>query len=93
MLTNISASLFFIVILQKLFTEIASFRSSEMSIVPIIQSLDQLKTMYKNGWATFVDVCDSFLFLGGNEKETTSYLSQRADKHKHIYTQSKYFQQ
>lgn len=59
---------------------LASFRSREMSIVPILQSLDQLKTMYKNGWGTFVDVCDSFLFLGGNEKETTSYLSQRADK-------------
>ncbi|MFK4926710.1 VirD4-like conjugal transfer protein, CD1115 family [Lactococcus garvieae] len=59
---------------------LASFRSREMSFMLILQSLDQLKTMYKHGWATLIDVCDSFLFLGGNEKETTNYLSQRAGK-------------
>lgn len=59
---------------------LATFRSREMSIVIILQALDQLKTMYKYGWATLVNSCDSFLFLGGDEKETTEYLSKRAGK-------------
>lgn len=59
---------------------LATFRSREMSIVIVLQALDQLKTMYKNGWATLVNTCDSFLFLGGDEKETTEYLSKRAGK-------------
>jgi type IV secretion system protein VirD4 len=59
---------------------LATFRSREMSIVLVLQALDQLKTMYKYGWATLVNTCDSFLFLGGDEKETTEYLSKRAGK-------------
>ncbi|SJZ45630.1 type IV secretion system protein VirD4 [Pilibacter termitis] len=59
---------------------LATFRSREMSIVIVLQALDQIKTMYRNGWATILNTCDSFLFLGGDEKETTSYLSQRAGK-------------
>jgi type IV secretion system protein VirD4 len=59
---------------------LATFRSREMSVVIVLQALDQIKTMYRNGWATIVNLCDSFLFLGGDEKETTQYLSQRAGK-------------
>lgn len=59
---------------------LSTFRSREMSIVIVLQALDQLKTMYRNGWATLVNTCDSFLFLGGDEKETTEYLSKRAGK-------------
>lgn len=59
---------------------LATFRSREMSIVIVLQALDQLKTMYRHGWSTIVDTCDSFLFLGGNDAETTKYLSVRAGK-------------
>ncbi len=59
---------------------LATFRSREMSIVIILQALAQLKAMYKTGWETLLNTCDSLLFLGGDEKETTSYLSQRAGK-------------
>lgn len=59
---------------------LATFRSREMSIVIVLQALDQLKTMYSKGWATLINTCDSFLFLGGDEKETTEYLSKRAGK-------------
>lgn len=59
---------------------LATFRSREMSIVIILQALAQLKAMYKNGWETLLNSCDSLLFLGGDEKETTAYLSQRAGK-------------
>lgn len=59
---------------------LATFRSRKMSIVLVLQALDQLKTMYPKGWATLVNTCDTLLFLGGDEKETTEYLSKRAGK-------------
>ncbi|CUW15295.1 TrsK-like protein [Leuconostoc inhae] len=59
---------------------LATFRSREMSVVIILQALDQLKTMYKNGWASMVNLADTLLFLGGDEKETVEYLSKRAGK-------------
>lgn len=59
---------------------LATFRSREMSIVLVLQALDQLKTMYPKGWATLINTCDTLLFLGGDEKETTEYLSKRAGK-------------
>ncbi|CAK1228101.1 VirD4-like conjugal transfer protein, CD1115 family [Fructobacillus evanidus] len=58
----------------------ATLRSREMSIVIILQALDQLKTMYNKGWASLLATADTLLFLGGNEKETTEYLSQRSGK-------------
>lgn len=59
---------------------LATFRSRNMSIVIILQSLDQLKTMYQHGWASIVNNCASLLFLGGEEEETVKYLSKRAGK-------------
>ena len=32
--------------------------------------------MYKDDWETIVGNCDSLLFLGGNEKSTTEYISK-----------------
>ncbi len=58
----------------------ATFRSRNMSITAVLQALDQLKTMYPKGWATLVNTCDSLLFLGGDEKDTTDYLSKRIGK-------------
>lgn len=59
---------------------LATFRSREMSLSIIVQALDQVKTMYKNGWASIVNNCASLLFLGGEEESTVKYLSARADK-------------
>lgn len=58
----------------------ATLRSRNMSIILFLQALDQLKKMYKYGWATILNTCDTVLFLGGDEAETTKYLSQRAGK-------------
>jgi type IV secretion system protein VirD4 len=56
------------------------FRSREMSVVVVLQALDQLKTMYKDGWKTILNLCDSVLYLGGDEEDTLAYLSKRAGK-------------
>lgn len=59
---------------------LGSFRSREMSIVMVLQAMNQLEAMYKNTWKTLVNTCDSLLFLGGDEEDTTRYLSKRAGK-------------
>lgn len=59
---------------------LATFRSRNMSIVIVLQALDQLKGMYKNSWASIVTTCASLLFLGGEEEATMKYLSTRAGK-------------
>ena len=59
---------------------LATFRSRNMSIIIILQALAQLKAMYKDEWASMLNNCASLLFLGGDEKETTKYLSERAGK-------------
>ena len=59
---------------------LATFRSRNMSIIIILQALAQLKAMYKDDWASMLNNCASLLFLGGDEKETTKYLSERVGK-------------
>ena len=59
---------------------LATLRSRNMSIIIILQALAQLKAMYKDDWASMLNNCASLLFLGGDEKETTKYLSERAGK-------------
>lgn len=55
---------------------IAVIRSRGISVSIVIQNLAQLKSHYKDDWETIVGNCDSLLFLGGNEKSTTEYLSK-----------------
>ncbi|EAE3637229.1 type IV secretory system conjugative DNA transfer family protein, partial [Listeria monocytogenes] len=59
---------------------LGTFRSREMSIVMVLQAMNQLQAMYKSTWKTLVNTCDSLLFLGGDEEDTTKYLSKRAGK-------------
>ena len=59
---------------------LGTFRSRNMSIVIILQALNQLKKMYEKGWASIVTLCASLLFLGGEEEDTMKYLSKRAGK-------------
>ena len=55
---------------------IATIRSREMSASIVVQTLSQLKAIYKDNMDTIVGNCDSQLFLGGNEKFTLEYVSK-----------------
>ena len=59
---------------------IATIRSRKVSVSIILQTIAQLKTMYKDSWETIVGNCDSVLFLGGNEQSTTEWLSKLLGK-------------
>lgn len=56
--------------------KIAVMRSRGISTAIIMQNYSQGKAMYKDDWETIVGNCDSLLFLGGNEKSTTEYISK-----------------
>lgn len=55
---------------------LAYARSFGIGIVPILQSLEQIKNMYKDEWGVIVDNCNELLYLGSiTHKDTLEYMS------------------
>ena len=59
---------------------IATIRSREISASIILQSMSQLKSIYKDNADTVLGNCDTLLFLGGKEKTTLKDISETLDK-------------
>jgi len=60
---------------------LAYARSFGIGIVPILQSLEQIKTMYKDEWGVVVDNCSARLFLGSiSHMDTLEYMSKMLGK-------------
>ncbi|MDY6228817.1 MAG: type IV secretory system conjugative DNA transfer family protein [Clostridium sp.] len=59
---------------------IATVRSREISMVPIVQNMAQIKGLYKEQAGTIVGNCDTTLFLGSGEEETQKSISNRIGK-------------
>ncbi len=60
---------------------LGTMRSRNIFCSIILQNLAQIKAMYKDGaWESLVGLCDSLLYLGGNEKETHKYISELLGK-------------
>ncbi|MCL2574898.1 MAG: type IV secretory system conjugative DNA transfer family protein [Defluviitaleaceae bacterium] len=55
---------------------ISTIRSREISACIIVQSLSQIKEIYKDSMNTIISNCDSKLFLGGDDEETLKYLTR-----------------
>lgn len=60
--------------------KLSTMRKYEISCTIVLQSLSQLKSMYKDDWEVIVDNCDSFLFLGCQGKTTLEYVNQKLGK-------------
>ena len=60
--------------------KLATMRSYRISCTIILQSLGQLKTMYKDEWEVVMGNCDTKIFLGGNDETTTKYMSNLLGK-------------
>lgn len=76
------------------FENILSYaRSFGIGISIILQSLDQIKEMYKDSWGTVLDNCSTFLYLGGiRHADTLEYISKLLGKgtfDKKSYSQTK----
>ena len=60
---------------------LATCRSRNIYIVIIVQSLAQLKTLYPNdAYEGLIGNCDTFVYLGGNEKSSQKYVSELLGK-------------
>ena len=59
---------------------IATIRSREISASIILQSMSQLKSIYKDNADTVLGNCDTLLFLGGKEKTTLKDISETLGK-------------
>lgn len=60
---------------------LAYARSFGIGIVPILQSLEQIKNMYKDEWGVIVDNCNSLLLLGSiTHMDTLEYMSKLLGK-------------
>ena len=60
---------------------LAYARSLGIGITPIVQSLEQLKTMYEKEWGVIIDNCNTMLFLGSvTHMDTLKYMSELIGK-------------
>ena len=59
---------------------LSTMRSRNIFCSYIAQNMTQLKALFKEQWESLVGLCDEFLYLGGNEKETHKYVSELMGK-------------
>lgn len=64
--------------LQIIETVWALVRGYGVQIMPVLQDLGQLKTIYKDRWETFIGNAGAVLALGANELTTAKWMSERA---------------
>ena len=61
-------------------TNAGTIRLREISASIILQSISQLKTIYKDADETIIGNCETMLFLGGKESSTLKELSETLGK-------------
>ena len=58
-------------------SSLATMRSRAIFCSYICQNMAQIKALFKeNQWESLVGLCDEFLYLGGNEKDSHKYISE-----------------
>ena len=58
----------------------ATMRSRNIMATIILQNISQLKALFKDDWEGIIGNADSFLYLGGNEKQSHKYISELLGK-------------
>lgn len=59
---------------------ISTIRSRNISCMIILQSLNQISSVYKDDAEIIIDCCDTFVFLGGKSTKTTKSVSEMIGK-------------
>ena len=59
---------------------LSTMRSRNIFCSYIAQNMAQIKALFKEQCESLVGLCDEFLYLGGNEKETHKYVSELMGK-------------
>jgi len=55
-------------------------RSRGCSVSIILQNMAQIKALFEKDWENIAGNCDFFLYLGGNEQSTHTYVTSLLDK-------------
>lgn len=67
-------------VIPRYLENLAYVRGLNCGITTCLQSLSQLKKVYKDNWETALDCCDYTLFMGSRSKETLEYISSMLGK-------------
>lgn len=67
-------------VIPRYLENLAYVRGLNCGITTCLQSLSQLKKVYKDNWETALDCCDYVLFMGSRSKETLEYFSSMLGK-------------
>lgn len=67
-------------VIPRYLENLAYVRGLNCGITTCLQSLSQLKKVYKDNWETALDCCDYILFMGSRSKETLDYISSMLGK-------------
>lgn len=67
-------------VIPRYLENLAYVRGLNCGITTCLQSLSQLKKVYKDNWETALDCSDYVLFLGSRSKETLEYMSSMLGK-------------
>lgn len=59
---------------------LSTVRKYGINVKVILQSMSQLKSMYKDDWEGIVGNCSTLIYLGGNEQSTHEYISKKLGK-------------
>lgn len=63
--------------ISELDSKIDGIKGYNISFTIVLQSLSQLKAMYKDNWEAIVDNCAAFIFFGCRGKTTLKYVENR----------------
>lgn len=66
--------------IPQLIKQMTLVRGYNAGVFAGLQSLTQLKNMYKDEWEVFLDACNYILFLGSQSSETLKYISEMLGK-------------
>ena len=58
----------------------AVIRSNNIRVCIVLQSLPQLKALYKDNWESIIGNCSLFTYLGAPDLETRKYIVEKLDK-------------
>ena len=67
-------------VIPRYLENLAYVRGLNCGVTTSLQSLSQLKKVYKDNWETALDCSDYILFLGSRSKETLEYMSAMLGK-------------
>jgi len=56
--------------------KLATYRSRKFNLIPVVQDIGQIKSLYPNDWGTFISNCGTKIILGAGDTDTAKWVSE-----------------